>query len=146
MSPNKCPHCGEYVQKNSLTCPKCFREIPREPDDRSEYIIREDEKSKRRKVPRVAVMLSIFPPFVGLLGIGMIYLNYRERKGYWFLLAGLLIFLSVLALFFLISGASLLSDIMRLAAIAILLLIYASAAFAAFFETMFGSVFKALRI
>jgi hypothetical protein len=145
MSQRKCPHCGEYIQRNSLTCPRCFREIPREmPAERQEQ--RSDDKKKGfGKVPAAAVFLSVFPAFVGLLGLGMIYLDHKDRKGYWFLAAGLLLFLPFLLLFFLMINSGLFSAILLFLALTILLLIYISAAIAAFIETVFGSVFKIIR-
>jgi hypothetical protein len=49
-------------------------------------------------------------------------------------------------LFLLMLGSGLLSAVLLFAAVIILFLIYASAAVAAFIETMFGSVFRILKI
>ena len=146
MKQRKCPNCGEYVQKNSLTCPKCFGEVPREPpaemQERSQ-----DEGNKKRsgEVPAAALFLAIFPAFIGLLGLGMIYIDPKDRKGYWFLVAGLLLFLPLLALFFLMLNSGLFSAVLLFVAVVILLLIYISAAISALIETVFGSVLKFLR-
>lgn len=147
MSQRKCPHCGELVQSNSLTCPKCFKSIPREESvDTSEYVIN-DEKGKRTgsKSPNLTAFLAIFPAFVGILGLGMIYQDPRSSKGYWFLIAGLILFLPFLALFFTMLDSGFLSAILLFIALVIIILIYISAAIAAFVETMFGSIFKVFR-
>jgi len=143
MKERKCPHCGEYVQKNSLTCPKCFGEIPRDPPP--EYVIKEDRKERSGKVPSAAVLLSIIPPFVGLLGLGLIFLDPKNSKGYWFMAAGLLLFLTSLALFYMIRHSGFFSAVLLFGALAIIVLIYVSAAVAALLETIFGSAIKFLR-
>lgn len=146
MNQKKCPHCGEYVQRNSLTCPKCFKEIPREmPAEKRAGANGNDKRNRHGKVPPAAVFLSVFPVFVGLLGLGMIYLSPKDRKGYWFLVAGLLLFLPFLALFFMMLNSGFFSAVLLFIALMILLLIYVSAAISAFIETVFGSVLKILR-
>jgi len=145
MKQNRCPYCGEYVQKNNLTCPKCFKEIPREPSKISENVAKEGKK-RSGNVPIVALLLAAVPAFVGLLGLGMIYLHPKDSKGYWFLLAGLLLFLSSMSLLYIMRHSGILSAILLLAAIVILTIIYISAAIAAFLETLFGSAFKFLRL
>jgi len=145
MKQKKCPHCGEYVQKNSRTCPKCFREIPQDYSERKECTVNENKKERHGKVPTTAVLLSIIPPFVGLLGLGMIYLHPKSTKGYWFLLAGLLMFLCSLALFYMIRHSGFFSAVLLFPAFVIILIIYISAAVAALIETTFGSALKFLR-
>jgi len=146
MKQKRCPYCGEYVQKNSLTCPKCFKEIPREFPESTECAAREDVKKSSGKIPNVAVLLAVIPPFVGLLGLGMIYLHPKSSKGYWFLVAGLLLFLTSLALFYMIRNSGFFSALLLLAAFVIIVLIYISAAVGALLETLFGSALKFLRI
>ncbi|MCL2032615.1 MAG: hypothetical protein FWG96_05050 [Methanomassiliicoccaceae archaeon] len=146
MSQKKCPRCGEYVQKNSLTCPRCYAEIPREPPAESpERVANGKKKRVPGDIPAAAVLLAVIPPFFGLLGLGIIYLHPRDSKGYWFLAAGLLLFLSVMALFFLMRNSGFLSALFLLVALVILLIVYISGAAAALLETLFGSVFKILR-
>ena len=146
MKQNKCPYCGEYVQKNSLTCPKCFREIPREPADVGEYTFNEDNRKRTGKVSGLPLLLSIFPPFVGLLGLGMIYLHPKSSKGYWFFVAGILLFAASLTLFYIIRHSGFFSAILLFVALIIILLMYISAAIGAFLETVFGSALKFLKL
>jgi len=145
MKQKKCPYCGEYVQKNSLTCPKCFREVPREYPESTECATEGDQKKRSGKVPSAAVLLSIFPPFVGLLGLGMIYLHPKDSKGYWFLVAGCLLFFTSLALLYMIRHSGFFSALLLFAALLIIVLIYISAAVGALLETLFGSALKILR-
>lgn len=143
MNQKRCPHCGEYVQNSSLTCPKCFREIPRGSVS-TERAAKEDKKGKQRKVSSAAVLLSVIPPFAGLLGLGIIYSDPRSRTGYGFLAAGLLLFICALALFFVIRNSGFFSAVLSFAALAVVLVLYVLAALAALIETLFGSVLKAL--
>jgi len=143
MKQKKCPHCGEYVQKNSLTCPKCFREIPRESSP--ECTVDKSKKERSEKNRSAALLLAVIPPFAGLLGLGMIYLYPKSSKGYWFLLAGILLFLCSLALFHMIRHSGLFSAVLLFPAFVIILIIYISAAAAALIETLFGSVLRFLK-
>jgi hypothetical protein len=142
MTTKRCPFCGEYVQSNSLTCPKCFRDIHREQKVGESC---RTEKAGGGKSPDLVTFLAIFPAFIGMLGLGMIYLDPKDSKGYWFLAAGSVLFLSFLVLFFVMLDSGLLSAVMLFATIIIILLIYISAAAAAFIETVFGPVLKILR-
>jgi len=143
MNQKRCPNCGEYVPTNSLTCPKCFTSIPRETPVKR-------EKDTKRDVPQdkngtVALLLAVVPAFVGLLGLGKIYLEPEERRGYWFLVAGLLLFLPFLALFFATLNSDFISAILLFIITIIVLLVYISAAIASILDTLFGSIFKILK-
>jgi Membrane-bound serine protease (ClpP class) len=143
MNQKKCPNCGEYVPTNSLTCPKCFTSIPRETPVKKEDTAKENVP--RNKNGTVALLLAVIPAFVGLLGLGRIYLEPKERKGYWFLVAGLLLFLPFLALFFTMLNSGFIVAILLFVVTIIVLLVYISAAIASILDTLFGSVFKILR-
>ena len=88
-----CPKCGEPVPPNSLTCPKCYAKIPAEP-------VKKESRSQDSGGPgrsnngRVRMALAIIPGFFGILGLGQIYRNYRQLKGYIFLVLGLVFFVS----------------------------------------------------
>jgi len=145
MSQKKCPYCGEFIQNNDLKCPKCFKEIPREKAVDTEYLIREEKKEKPKKASSSVVLLATIPAFFGLLGLGLMYSDHKNRSGYWFLVAGLVLFLPMLALLYMITHSGFLSAILLLVALVLLSIIYISAAVAALLETLFGSVFKVLR-
>lgn len=103
MSDRRCPNCGELVPSNSLTCPSCYKEIPR---DAVVYEIHEDDdgpsgrsgagKDKNRTLTLILALLGVF----GFMGLGQIYQGHH-RKGSIFLVIGLPMML-ILAL--LISG------------------------------------------
>ncbi|MDO5852476.1 MAG: hypothetical protein Q4Q62_00075 [Thermoplasmata archaeon] len=92
MADRRCPNCGELVPSNSITCPKCFKKIPVEPEP-----IREERSSGsgKRRVPwtpniKIAFILDIVLGFFGLLGVGQLYCG--KRRGFVFLVLGLLFF------------------------------------------------------
>ena len=98
----RCPYCGEYVPSNSLNCPKCYKSIPRE-----EYKIKEDIKKgpiPNDRAPSVQVfnrrivkLLALIPAAIGLMGLGQIY-EREYSKGVKFLIAGIIMFASIVAL------------------------------------------------
>ncbi|MGN0098392.1 MAG: hypothetical protein ACI38Y_03585 [Candidatus Methanomethylophilaceae archaeon] len=105
MSDRYCPHCGELVPSTSVTCPKCYRKIPAEPEVPKEERRRErqrdtpvGERPKREYNKMVALILAVIPGFFGILGLGQIYRNYRNTSGYFILLIGLLLFAGALLL------------------------------------------------
>jgi ribosomal protein L32 len=146
MNQKKCPHCGEYIRSNDLTCPKCFKAVPREPPAEVPQRKKEDpHKGRFGKASSTAVLLSILPPFIGLLGLGFIYLHPKERKGYYFLGSGLILFLPMVALFFLIVGSGFWSAMLLFIAFIVILLIYLLVAIGALIETIFGPILRMLR-
>jgi len=84
-----CPKCGEPVPSFSLTCPKCYAKIPQEPAARPQ----EDSQKTEKKGSQASLLLSVIPGFFGLLGLGHIYRDYKDGKGYFFLIVGLILFI-----------------------------------------------------
>ena len=87
------------MPSTSVTCPKCYRKIPAEPDAPKEERRRErqrdtpvGERPKRSYNKKVALALAVIPGFFGVLGLGQIYKDYRSTGGYFILLLGLLLF------------------------------------------------------
>jgi hypothetical protein len=101
MADRYCPYCGEMVPSTSLTCPKCYKKIPTvEPEKRSSG--GDGGSSKRTgsgtgsgggKSDGVALILAIIPGLFGLLGLGMLYKNYKSRGGLIFLILGIVVFI-----------------------------------------------------
>ena len=120
-----CPKCGEPVPSNCLTCPKCYAKIPSEPvkeERQSNGGSQKNESRKGGKDPTIRLILSVIPGFFGLLGLGMIYDDYKSTKGYFFLCIGLVLFLCANTLLFL--PADLLVGIMKTIIAVGLLLVY----------------------
>ena len=88
----RCPYCGELVPSNSITCPKCYKRIPVEPEP-----VREEKRGPKNEQGRtynrkLALALTLIPGLFGILGLGLIYRNPRQRRGYVALLFGALFF------------------------------------------------------
>lgn len=69
----RCRRCGTPVPDNSITCPKCYREVPRAPPE---------PKESGSRDPRIALLLAILPGVFGLWGLGHIYMGLTERGLY----------------------------------------------------------------
>lgn len=92
---NKCPYCGEEVPTFSVTCPKCYREIPREETEArrsSGYSVPNDRVPATKTYNKTLILiLAIVPALIGIMGMGQIYQG-RVEKGIKFLVVGLLSF------------------------------------------------------
>jgi len=99
MSDRRCPYCNERVPSYSLTCPKCYRDIPRE--EKNTETVKEtatsNSVSKFVANRTVILLLAFIPSAFGLMGLGQIY-ERQYKKGLTFLVIGLLLFLTLVAL------------------------------------------------
>lgn len=98
----KCPYCGEAVPSYSLNCPKCYKSIPREEfkvneDIRSDNIPNDRAPSVQVFSRRTVMFLALIPAAIGLMGLGQIY-EREYNKGVKFLIAGIILFGSIVAL------------------------------------------------
>ena len=96
MADRRCPYCGELVPSTSITCPKCSKKIPAEPEPVRRESDRPKNESGRRYNRTVAILLSLIPGLFGLLGLGLIYRNPRQKRGYVALVLGLLFFVAAM--------------------------------------------------
>ena len=94
MADRRCPYCGELVPSNSLTCPKCYKRIPKEPEPAPRREERRETGGKRDYSRKIAVFLCLIPGLFGLLGLGLVYRNPRQKRGYIALVIGLLVFVA----------------------------------------------------
>ncbi len=139
----RCPKCGAVVPDNSLTCPQCYTEVPRdlvetEPlHDRYEF---RERIERRKKNMKVSMALAVIPAFFGLLGLGLLYQDVRDSRGWEFLAAGLVLYLLPVISIVVIGFANLLAAALLLVPLFFALLLYAGTAFMSFFETYFGSL------
>jgi len=91
-----CPNCRAIVPKNSLNCPQCLTDVPREgwveDDEQKSYKPSKSEYreniEKRHKSVIVVMLLAVVPALFGLLGIGHIYRDRRDITGWGILVAG----------------------------------------------------------
>lgn len=86
----KCPNCGELVPDFSVTCPKCYKEIPRK--EVIEESIPKDESSTKQKFNKwIVLILAIVPALFGFMGLAQIYQR-KFKRGAAFLVVGLALF------------------------------------------------------
>ncbi len=98
MAERRCPSCGELVPSNSITCPKCYRKIPNDPEPvRNDWGGTGDAGRRKDRSGTIMLLLSVIPAFVGLLGLGLIYRYPARKRGYVALILGLLVFAGALA-------------------------------------------------
>ena len=146
-----CPRCGAVVPQNSLTRPQCYTEVPRSVPDEPEpgYSRRAFDRSgdefreqigRRKKSATLALILSVIPAFFGLLGLGLIYEDRRDPRGYRYLGAGLVLYILVAALILTVHASGILGLILFIIPTALLLLIYLGCALAAAAETWMGNL------
>jgi hypothetical protein len=155
-----CPYCGVAVPSNCVTCPKCFKNLPREDgtenSSQNEFI---DGKITREKTEvhdegvkivkknrKLMLILAIIPAFFGVLGLAQIYREYRNHLGYFFLIVGLILFIPSVFLIMGVWTTGVFIGIFRIVAYIILTLLYLSAALASVLDAAFGSVFKIIKL
>ncbi len=135
----RCPNCGAVVPDNSLTCPQCFAEVDRVLSDDPKKSTREQFREhiqRRDKNMTVSLVLAILPAFIGLLGLGLIYQDFRDIRGYRYLGTGFVLFMIPVCLIVFLGLFSLILII----PIFFMLLLYLVTALASIAETHFGSI------
>jgi hypothetical protein len=83
----RCPHCGELVSGNSLNCPSCFKDIPRDvqkTEDQSRKEVRKETEKNRT----FAIILALLFGAFGFMGLGHIYIG-EHKRGLMFLIISL---------------------------------------------------------
>ncbi|MBE6525672.1 MAG: hypothetical protein E7Z66_03805 [Thermoplasmata archaeon] len=139
MSDRRCPSCGEKVPSFSVTCPKCYKSIPRdEPKEKPNgyKIIDDDRAPSIRTVNRKTVLiLALIPGALGLMGLGQIYQK-DYRKGFMFMIIGILLMTSIVSLMTGSGGA--LSVILTVFSIIMFIGAYLIQAFDAFVRSLFS--------
>ena len=138
----RCPKCGAVVPDNSLTCPQCYTEVPRdlteqEPvRDRNEF---RKQIERRKKDMRISLVLAIIPAFFGILGLGLIYQDSRDFRGWRYLAIGAVLYLLPVAAIVVIGFADVLAAVLLIIPLFFVLLLYAGIALVSIAETYFGS-------
>ena len=99
----KCPYCGEEVPSFSINCPKCYKDLPREEkkepkEDKKKGPIPNDRAPSVRIINmKLVLVLALIPAALGIMGMGQMYEGYY-RKGVFFLVIGLIIFIPLVLL------------------------------------------------
>ena len=91
MGDRQCPSSGERVPSFSVNCPNCYRSLPGEERQQETYRIIDDDRapSVYRVDRRVVAFLAFIPAVFGLFGLGQMYQR-DWRKGFMFLMMGVL--------------------------------------------------------
>ncbi len=147
----RCPRCGTSVPDDSITCPKCYTEVPRDGTEvsGSAYGRKEYERpgygnggqiGKQDKSRTIALILAIVPAFFGILGLGQIYQDRRDSMGWKFLAGGLVAFILLISVIFLMDATGVLGIIMMAVPMIILGGIYVCTAIVSVADVWFGSL------
>lgn len=90
----------------SVNCPNCYRSLPGEEKQQETYRIIDDDRapSVHRVDRRVVAFLAFIPAVFGLFGLGQIYQK-DYRKGFVFLLTGVLMMTVMVLLITEVGGA-----------------------------------------
>ncbi|MGE0015123.1 MAG: hypothetical protein AB7S83_02920 [Candidatus Methanomethylophilaceae archaeon] len=148
MTERKCPNCGEIVPSLSVTCPKCYSSVPRNddvPDMKGPQLRERDEKVPGGKSVLIATLLAAIPGIFGLQGLGRIYLDYRNEKGWLFLVFGAVLFALIYLCIGWWSNADSFTKVLLLLLLVILAMLYISSYLAQLADAYFGSVLKMFR-
>ena len=145
MSNRRCPNCGELVPSLSMTCPKCYSAVPRAdtPKRKTPSPIKHETPEKNMFV---ATMLAAIPGIFGLQGLGLIYLDHKESKGWYFLIIGAILFMSMYLCVNWWNSVGSFTKVILVLALIILATTYISSYLAQLVETRFGSVLSFFRI
>ena len=93
MADRYCPYCGELVTSTSITCPKCYKKLPNQPEPTGGGGgSGKSSPSGGGKNRSIAILLAIIPGLFGLLGLGLLYYDRSSKPGWTLLIIGLLTF------------------------------------------------------
>lgn len=102
--PRRCPGCGAEVPPESLNCPNCYTDIPRDTgayrNGRQERSQTRERIAKKNKSRLLSLILATVPVLVGLLGLARIYRDCRDTGGWCMLGFGFLVYLLLLGIVF----------------------------------------------
>ncbi|MBO4763286.1 MAG: hypothetical protein J5485_01465 [Candidatus Methanomethylophilaceae archaeon] len=94
MADRYCPYCGEMVTSTSITCPKCYKKLPNQPEPSGgEGGSGGKTSASGVKSRSIALLLAIIPGIFGVLGLGLLYYNKSSKPGIMLLAIGLLTFI-----------------------------------------------------
>ena len=151
ISERRCPECNDLVPSNSITCPRCYKAVPR--DEKPAGTGRSAQKTDtyriqetRVKDMRIAMLLAIIPGVFGIQGLGLIYLDYKESRGWIFLLIGAVLFLSLIGMVTLWNDVGSFTRVVLIFTMIIFAVLYLSSYVAQLAETRFGSVLRLCRL
>ena len=133
------------MPSTSTVCPKCYGSIPESTVSRRPAR-RTQTRSQKEKNSTLAFLLALLPGIFGLQGLGLIYLNHENRRGWHFLGVGMVLFLLLLGCANLWNSVGSFTRVFLVFGMIILGLIYISSYLAQLAETKFGTVFGLFRL
>ncbi len=86
----KCPNCGELVPDFSVTCPKCFKEVPRK-EEKPKEVPKERAPALQTINKWIVIILAFVPSLFGFMGLAQMYQR-KFKRGLFFLITGLILF------------------------------------------------------
>lgn len=92
------------------------------------------------------MLLAIIPGVFGIQGLGLIYLDYKESRGWIFLLIGAVLFLSLIGMVTLWNDVGSFTRVVLIFTMIIFAVLYLSSYVAQLAETRFGSVLRLCRL
>ena len=92
------------------------------------------------------MLLAIIPGVFGMHGLGLIYLDYKESRGWIFLLIGAVLFLSLIGMVTLWNAVGSFTRVVLIFTMIIFAVLYLSSYVAQLAETRFGSVLRLCRL
>ncbi len=99
MADRYCPYCGEMVTSTSITCPKCYKKLPNQPEPSGDGGGSGGKTSPSGGKSRsIALLLAIIPGIFGVLGLGLLYNDKSSKPGLMLLAIGLLTFILFLVI------------------------------------------------
>ncbi|HKM09411.1 MAG TPA: zinc ribbon domain-containing protein [Candidatus Methanomethylophilaceae archaeon] len=151
ISERRCPNCNELVPSNSITCPKCYRTVPR--DEKVADTGRSTQRADTYKIQetsvknmKIAMLLAIIPGLFGIQGLGLVYLDRKDSRGWIFLLIGAVLFLALVGMASLWNGVGSFTRVVLIFTMIIFGVLYLSSYIAQLAETRFGSVLRLFRV
>lgn len=141
MSDRRCPNCNELVPSLSVTCPKCYSSVPRNDVPKKKSTTSVDRETFKKNIT-IATILAAIPGIFGLQGLGLIYLDHKESKGWYFLAIGAILFLTMYMCMNWWDSVGSFTRVILMFALIILAIVYFSSYVAQLVETRFGSLLK----
>lgn len=137
----RCPNCGADVPDNSINCPRCFTDVPRDVRTTEPQNTYGSDgyggRTGNGKSRGIMILLAVIPPFFGFLGLGQIYRDSSDRIGWILLAAGLVLYVLLAAMVFLMVVSGPVGVLVAIPAVMVGAL-YFLAALTAFFDAYTG--------
>jgi len=137
MSNKVCKNCGEVMASDCKKCPRCYAPAMDEPAPMH---------SETKRDWSFPTILAIILAFFGILGIGHILTMPHRKRGYIFLILGIVLFWSFIGAISIMRNSGWFTSLVLAIPTGILGLIYISAAIASILDLRHGSIFRFIKL